>query len=131
MRLLLDTHVALWAITDNPNLPAKAWSLIADPTNFVTVSVASIWEISIKRALTRGKPNDMPISGAEAAEYFRSAGYILLNISPEHAAAVEHLPHLHADLFDRMLVAQALAEPLRLLTHDLKVAAYSDSIICF
>jgi PIN domain nuclease of toxin-antitoxin system len=130
MRLLLDTHVALWAITDNPNLPAKARELVADPANLVTVSVASIWEISIKHALARGRPNDMPISGAEATSYFRSAGYILLNISPEHAAAVEHLPHLHADPFDRMLVAQALAEPLRLLTHDLKVAAYSDSIIC-
>jgi PIN domain nuclease of toxin-antitoxin system len=130
MRLLLDTHVALWAIADHPNLPAKARELIVNPANLVTVSVASIWEISIKRALARGQPNDMPIPGAEAAEYFRSAGYILLNISPEHAAAVEHLPHLHADPFDRMLVAQALAEPLRLLTHDPKVAAYSDSIIC-
>ena len=130
MRLLLDTHVALWAITDDPNLPTKARELITNPANLVTVSVASIWEISIKHALARGKPNDMPISGAEAAEYFRSAGYILLNISPEHAAAVEHLPHMHADPFDRMLVAQALAEPLRLLTHDLRVAAYSDSIIC-
>src|SRR3954470_11787490 len=130
MRLLLDTHVALWAITDNPNLSAKARKLIAHPANFVTVSIASIWEISIKHALARGKPNDMPISGAEAADYFRSAGYILLSISPEHAAAVDQLPHLHADPFDRMLVAQALAEPLRLLTHDLKVAAYSDSIIC-
>jgi PIN domain nuclease of toxin-antitoxin system len=92
MRLLLDTHVALWSITDNPNLPAKARELIANPANLVAVSVASIWEISIKCALARDQPNDMPISGAEAAEYFRSAGYILLNISPEHAAAVEHLP---------------------------------------
>ena len=82
MRLLLDTHVAIWAITDNPNLPAKARELIANLANLVTVSVASIWEISIKRALACGKPNDMPISGAEAAEYFRSAGYTLLNISP-------------------------------------------------
>ena len=56
MRLLLDTHVALWAISDHPNLPAKAREVIADPANVVTVSVASIWEISIKRALARGKP---------------------------------------------------------------------------
>ena len=83
MRLLLDTHVALWAIADHPNLPAKARELIDNPANLVTVSAASIWEISIKRALARGKPTDMPISGAKAAEYFRSAGYILLNISPE------------------------------------------------
>src|SRR3954462_2800211 len=92
MRLLLDTQVALWAITDNPNLPAKARELVADPANLVTVSVASIWEISIKHALARGRPNDMPISGAEATSYFRSAGYILLNISPDHPAAPQHLP---------------------------------------
>jgi len=131
MRLLLDTHVALWAIADSPNLPAKIRDLIADPANVVTVSVASIWEISIKRALARGLPNDMPISGTEAIKYFRMAGYALLDISPGHAAAVEQLPNLHGDPFDRMLVAQALAEPLRLLTHDAKVAAYSDTIIQF
>lgn len=129
MRLLLDTHVALWAITDSLSLSPKAREMIADPANTVAVSAASIWEISIKRALARGKPNDMPISGAEAAEYFRSAGYILLSISPEHAAAVEHLPHLHADPFDRILVAQSLAESLCLITNDSKVAAYSASFI--
>jgi len=131
MRLLLDTHVALWAIADNPKLPAKIRDLIADPANVVTVSVASIWEISIKRALARGLPNDMPISGTEAIKYFRMAGYALLDILPGHAAAVEQLSNLHADPFDRMLVAQALVEPLRLLTHDAKVAAYSDTIIQF
>lgn len=129
MRLLLDTHVALWAIANSPSLSAKAREMIADPANTIAVSTASILEISIKRALARGRSNDMPISGAEAAEYFRSAGYILLSISPEHAAAVEHLPHLHADPFDRILVAQSLAESLWLITHDSKVAAYSASII--
>ena len=129
MRLLLDTHVALWAITDSLSLLPKAREMIADPANTVVVSAASIWEISIKRALARGTPTDMPVSGAEAAEYFRSAGYILLSISPEHAAAVEQLPHLHADPFDRILVAQSLAESLFLITHDSKVAAYSASII--
>jgi PIN domain nuclease of toxin-antitoxin system len=129
MRLLLDTHVALWAITDSLSLSAKARQMIADPDNTIPVSAVSIWEILTKRALARGKPDDMAVSGAEAAEYFRSAGYIFLSISPEHAAAVERLPHLHADPFDRILVAQALAESLCLITHDAKVAAYSASII--
>lgn len=129
MRLLLDTHIALWAIIDSPNLTAKIRELIIDPANIITVSTVSIWEIAIKHALARGKPTDMPISGAEALHYFRAAGYVLLNILPEHAAAVEQLPDLHADPFDRLLVAQSMVEPLRLLTHDAKVAAYSDQVI--
>jgi PIN domain nuclease of toxin-antitoxin system len=129
MRLLLDTHIALWAIADHPNLSAKARRLIDDPDNQVVVSVATVWEISIKHALARGGPNDMPVSGQEALDYFRGAGFEVLDIAPAHAAAVERLPPLHADPFDRMLVAQALDVPLRLLTHDQRVAGYSDSII--
>jgi PIN domain nuclease of toxin-antitoxin system len=129
MRLLLDTHVALWAIADSPRLSAKARELIDDADNEVLVSAATIWEISIKHALARGTPNDMPISGQEALGYFLDAGFMLLDISPRHAASVETLPSLHADPFDRLLIAQALATPLRLLTHDAKVAAYSDLAI--
>lgn len=129
MRLLLDTHIALWALADSPRLSAEARRLIEDPDNRITVSAASVWEISIKHALARGGPNDMPISGAEALDYCRLAGFEILPISASHAAAVEALPRLHADPFDRMLVAQAMDEPLRLLTADERVAAYSDSII--
>ena len=131
MNLLLDTHVALWAITADPRLPANVETLIADPRNSVAVSAASVWEISIKHLLDRGRPNDMPISGSQAIGYFRAAGYRLLDISPEHAAAVETLPALHADPFDRLLVAQALTEPMRLVTRDPMVAAYSPTIISF
>jgi PIN domain nuclease of toxin-antitoxin system len=129
MRLLLDTHIALWAIADDPNLSEKARRLIDDPDNQVVVSVATVWEISIKHALARGGPNDMPVSGQEALDYFRGAGFEVLDIAPAHAAAVERLPPLHADPFDRMLVAQALDVPLRLLTHDQRIVGYSDSII--
>lgn len=129
MRLLLDTHIALWAIADHPSLSAKARMLIDDPDNQVVISAATVWEIAIKHALARGRPNDMPISGQEALGYFRDAGFEMLDISPAHAAAVETLAPLHADPFDRMLVAQAMTVPLRLLTHDPRVAAYSDSII--
>ena len=104
MNLLLDTHVALWAITD----------------------AANIWEIAIKHALGKG---DMPISGQDAMRYFKEAGYRFLAIEAEHAIAVEDLPLHHHDPFDRILVAQALVEPKRLMTHDSLVALYSDTII--
>jgi PIN domain nuclease of toxin-antitoxin system len=126
VKLLLDTHIALWAVSDDPRLSPKARELIAIPRNLIWVSAVSIWEIAIKHSLGRG---DMPISGAEALEYFRQSGYRMLPVSPEHAAAVEALPPHHQDPFDRLLVAQSLAEPLRLLTHDTTVARYSDTVI--
>jgi PIN domain nuclease of toxin-antitoxin system len=129
MNLLLDTHVALRAVADDRLLPNRARELILDPANELWVSAASVWEIAIKHALARGSPNDMPISGAASLGYFRAAGYHLLDISAAHAAAVETLPRLHADPFDRMLVAQAISVPLRLLTQDAKLAAYSDLVI--
>jgi PIN domain nuclease of toxin-antitoxin system len=71
----------------------------------------------------------MPISGDQALRFFRQAGFEVLDISPAHAAAVETLASLHGDPFDGLLVAQAMTVPLRLVTHDPKIAAYSDSII--
>lgn len=126
MNLLLDTHVALWAITDNPSLTAKARELILAPKATIWVSTVSVWEIAIKHTLARG---DMPVSGQDAVRYFRQAGYRFLAIEPEHAVAVEALPAHHQDPFDRLLVAQALVEPMRLITHDATVALYSDTIM--
>ncbi len=126
MRLLLDTHIALWAIADDSRLSDLARSLIDDPENAVMVSAATVWEISIKHALAR---SNMPISGEEALGYFRSAEFGLLDITPIHAAAVETLPPLHGDPFDRILVAQAMTEPLRLLTRDAQVAAYGGMVL--
>ena len=126
MKLLLDTHIALWAIADDARLSSHARELIAAPRNLVWVSSVSIWEIAIKHSLGRG---DMPISGADALEFFRQSGYRMLSVSPEHAAAVESLPAHHNDPFDRLLVSQSLTEPLRLLTHDANVARYSDTVI--
>ena len=126
MNLLLDTHVALWAITDSPKLPLKARELIASPRTNVWISTASIWEIAIKHSLSRG---DMPISGHEALRYFSESGYRQLPIEAEHAVAVEGLRAHHSDPFDRILVAQALVEPMRLMTHAAMVALYSDTVI--
>ena len=126
MRLLLDTHIALWALVDSPRLPAKARLLILAPDNEVVVSAASVWEIAIKHGLAK---KNMPVSGAEAKSWFTRAGYTLLPVTADHAALVEELPPHHADPFDRILIAQALDEPLRLVTHDPTVARYSDTVI--
>jgi PIN domain nuclease of toxin-antitoxin system len=126
VRLLLDTHVALWAITDSPRLAARARSLILDPANSIHVSTGSVWEITIKHMLGKG---DMPVSGTQAASHFLAAGYIELPIINAHIAQLENLPPHHSDPFDRLLIAQALAEPLRLLTHDDTLRLYSDSVI--
>lgn len=85
-----------------------------------------MWEITIKHMLGKG---DMPVSGTQAAAHFQAAGYIELPIVNAHVALLETLPPHHADPFDRLLIAQALAEPLRLLTHDATLKPYSDSII--
>ncbi len=126
MNLLLDTHIALWAITDSPKLSQKARELIESPKTTIWISVASLWEIAIKYSLGRG---DMPISSQQAMSYFRESGYRFLAVEAEHAVALEELPTHHQDPFDRILVAQALVEPMRLMTHDSLVALYSDTII--
>ncbi|QFY44061.1 type II toxin-antitoxin system VapC family toxin [Candidatus Methylospira mobilis] len=126
MNLLLDTHVALWAITDSPKLPQKARELIRSPKTTVWVSAANIWEIAIKHALGRG---DMPVSSEDAVRYFQESGYRFLSVEAEHAVAVETLSSHHQDPFDRILVAQALVEPMRLMTNDPLVSLYSDTII--
>jgi PIN domain nuclease of toxin-antitoxin system len=126
--LLLDTQIAIWALVKRSRLDETVSRLIQDEGNEVFVSAASVWEIEIKHALRkrRGAP---PFGGAEALGYFREAGYSLLSITPEHATAVERLPLVHTDPFDRLLIAQALNEPMRLVTADRVMASYSDTII--
>ena len=99
--------------------------LILDTDNEVYFSAATVWEIAIKHALAR---RDMPISGAEAADLFVRAGYVELPITASHAAATEELPAHHGDPFDRIIVAQSLIEPLRLVTHDRQLLRYGASV---
>jgi len=129
MRLLLDTQVALFALADPEKLTAQAHDLIADAANSVFVSAVSLWEISLKHGLAPAGAARMPIDGARAAELFGRAGYEMLDLTPAHVLFAESLPVLHADPFDRLLAAQALSEPMRLLTRDPRVAAYSDAIV--
>ena len=85
-----------------------------------------MWEIAIKHRLGRG---DMPVSGTEALRYFGESRFKNLPVQGSHAAAHDTLPPLHSDPFDRLIVAQALIEPMRLMTHDATVASYGDTII--
>lgn len=126
MNLLLDTHVALWAIAGSPKLRQRARDMIESPNSTIWISAATIWEIAIKHSLGRG---DMPVSSQDALGYFRESGYRFLSVEPEHVAAVDDLPAHHADPFDRLLVAQAIVEPMRLMTHDPMLGRYSDTIV--
>lgn len=121
MRLLLDTQIALWALTGSARLGGQAQGLIEDPANEIYVSTASVWEIAIKHSLGRG---DMPVSGTRAAELFAQAGYRELPVTWRHAAVVDELPAIHGDPFDRILIAQAMTEPMRLLSRDATLAGY-------
>jgi PIN domain nuclease of toxin-antitoxin system len=125
MRILLDIHIALWALTDSPRLSARARTLILDAGNSIHVSAATVWEIAIKHRLASG---DMPISGTEARQLFNEAGYTELPVTSQHAATTEELPLHHSDPFDRILVAQAVSEPMCLLTHDSQLPAYGDCV---
>ncbi len=123
MRLIIDTHALLWLMGGSPRLKPKARALI-DSASEVFVSSASIWEIAIKHQL--GKIEEDP---EEIAERFEEAGLHELPVFMRHAVAAGKLPLLHRDPFDRLLVAQAITEPMRLLTADARLAAYSEMII--
>ncbi|MGK9171534.1 type II toxin-antitoxin system VapC family toxin [Inquilinus limosus] len=123
MRLLLDTNILLWVMSDDPMLSPAARRTIEQATA-VFVSSASIWEISIKAAL--GK---LRLDMAEFMMQLAEAGLESLAVTWDHARTVHDLPHHHRDPFDRMLVAQAISEPLRLLTRDAALARYSDLVI--
>lgn len=126
MNVLLDTHVALWALVDSPRLSQQARDVIGSANATIWISAATVWEISIKHGLGRG---DMPIDGEQAIAWFRKAGYRFLPVEPEHAAAVARLPAHHQDPFDRLLVAQALLEPMRLMSRDPQVLRYSENFL--
>jgi PIN domain nuclease of toxin-antitoxin system len=122
MRILLDTHVYLWWLQDHPKLSKEARSRIQEASE-VYISSASIWEATIKVGI--GKLDaDVSQLVAEIA----NSGFRELPISARHAAAVATLPVIHSDPFDRILVAQALSEPLRLLTADSVLKGYSELV---
>ncbi|MES2823904.1 MAG: type II toxin-antitoxin system VapC family toxin [Pseudomonadota bacterium] len=122
MRILLDTHIYLWWLQDHPKLSAVAREKIISTTE-VYVSSASIWEAAIKIAIGKLEADiDELVSNIELS------GFIELPVSAKHATQIIRLPDIHRDPFDRMLVAQAMSEPLRLLTADMQIAKYSELV---
>ena len=123
MNLLLDTHVFLWWLGEPSRLPEEAKAAIADPGILVHVSAASAWEISIKRSLGR-----LDLRDEEFSYGMRESGFTELPVTAAHGLAAGALPPHHRDPFDRMLIAQAVSEGMRLVTHDGAMAAYEVAV---
>jgi PIN domain nuclease of toxin-antitoxin system len=125
MKLLLDTHLLLWAAGEPRKLPAAALALIDDRANELIFSAASIWEIAIKNSLGR---NDFRVDARLLRRGLLDNGYVELPITSEHAVAIDSLPPFHKDPFDRILIAQAVVEGITLLTVDPVVARYKQPV---
>jgi PIN domain nuclease of toxin-antitoxin system len=121
VKLLLDTHVLLWAAGAPERLASDIRALLDDPDNQPIFSAASLWEIAIKKSLGRG---DFIVDARALRHGLLDNGYSELAVSGEHAVAVDALPPIHKDPFDRILVAQAIVESVTLLTADAIVAQY-------
>jgi PIN domain nuclease of toxin-antitoxin system len=126
VRLLLDTHVFLWWLRDDRRLGRSARAAIATTSTEVRVSAASIWEIAIKASLGRldWRDGDTTLGSCIA-----DAGFAELPVTAAHAAAVRELPRHHADPFDRLLLAQAQSEDLRVVSADEAFGLYRDDVV--
>ena len=131
MRLLLDTHIALWALSDDPRLPGRARLLIQNEGNGVAVSAASVWEVAIKHA---AHPDKMLVGGAEFMALCVEAGFTELPVAGRHVAALESLSRpagapAHNDPFDRIMLAQAKADGLLFITRDALIVGYGEDCV--
>ena len=125
MKLLLDTHLLLWAATENQKLPKPARRLIDSPDHELFFSAASLWEVAIKRGLGR---EDFKVDARLLRRGLLDNGYRELPILSDHVVATESLPPIHKDPFDRVLVAQATVEGITLVTTDALIAQYPGPI---
>lgn len=125
MKLLLDTHLLLWAAAQPNRLNAATRRLIASPANELLFSTASIWEVAIKRGLGR---NDFQADPRLLRRGLLDNGYSEVPILSDHVVVLDNLPAIHKDPFDRILVAQATVEGITLLTADTVVAKYAGSV---
>ncbi len=121
MKVLLDTHLLLWAAGQPERLSAAARARLEDRRNELLFSAASLWEITIKRGLGR---DDFQVDARLLRRGLLDHGYGELPVTSAHAVAVDGLPPIHKDPFDRILVAQSLVEGITLLTADHRVAQY-------
>ena len=125
MKLLLDTHLLLWAAGQPDRLSPAARKQISDPNNELLFSAASIWEVSIKNSIGR---KDFRVEPRLLRRGLLDNGYVELPITSQHAVNIDSLPPIHRDPFDRMLVSQALIEGVALLTADAQVARYKGPV---
>ena len=131
MNLLLDSHILIWALNDDPKLPEKAKEMILNTENTIYYSTVSIWEISIKHAI---RPDNVEFSGKELSGFSQDAGFLPVEVNDEHVFMLDTLKRAenappHHDPFDRMLIAQAKAENLLFLTHDSLIPYYNEPCI--
>jgi len=125
VRILLDTHLLLWSMVDSRRLSSEVTDQLLNPDNTIYYSAASLWEIAIKAAMRR---KDFKVDPADLLAALRESGFTELPVSALHAAGVAKLPDIHKDPFDRLLVAQSMAEPMTLLTNDALLAKYWDGV---
>ncbi len=131
MKLLLDSHILIWALNDDPQLSKKARDYILNPDNLVYYSAASVWELAIKHAL---RPDNVEFTPQELCDCCDDAGYEPLDVSREHIFQIDSLRRpedapAHKDPFDRLLIAQAKEEHMLFLTHDSLLPYYDEACI--
>lgn len=133
MKLLLDTHVLIWALTEDERLPEETFELINDYTNDIYCSAASLWEIQIKH---ENHPDKVPFGAETIEDFVKELDYRMLDIAAPHVAALatlersDELPP-HKDPFDRIMIAQAKSEGMQLLTRDRRIAEYDEPCVRF
>lgn len=131
MKVLLDTHIVLWAIADSNRLDERTMKILQDINNEVYYSVVSVWEIAIKHQIN---PVNMPITEEEFVELCDRSGLTRLDIQPEHIFTIKSLnrdesEQKHNDPFDRLLLSQAKSEDFIFITHDSLISGYNETCI--
>ena len=131
MNILLDTHIAIWAISNHKNLAAKARDMISDPDNTIYFSSVSVWEVLLKADSPK---NNLNLTPEDFVGYCEESGYYQLNMKSKHVLTAATLDMSkvdkeHRDPFDRLLLAQAKAENFSFLTHDYRLSMYNESCV--
>ncbi len=120
---LIDTHILLWWLSDDKKLTKKIKAILSNPDNEIIVSAVTLWEIAIKKSLNKLKTPDF------LKEVLHENSFKILPMTGDHALYVEHLPHIHSDPFDRLLIAQSIVEKVPLITKDPMIHKYKVSCI--
>ena len=133
MKILLDTHILLWTLSNDAKLPEKSKKLIENMENDIYYSIVSLWEVELKRL---AHPDTMPVSARQLAKYCEQSGFPMLPVRKEHIFVLDTLKRPqdappHKDPFDRMLICQAAAENMLFVTHDSLISGYEEPCILF